>query len=71
MQAARRQGFGRGSIECTVTVIPVTVIPLLSAPLLIATGARGENALRPIGGNPESSRVPKPPAAERSGFDVI
>jgi hypothetical protein len=49
----------------------LTLAILLSAPLLIATGARGENTLRRVGGNPESSRVPKPPAAERSGFDVI
>jgi hypothetical protein len=49
----------------------LTLAILLSASLPIATGARGENTLRRIGGNPESPRVPKPPAAERSGFDVI
>jgi hypothetical protein len=32
------------------------------------TGARGENALRLIGGNPESSHFPAPPA---SRFDLI
>jgi hypothetical protein len=38
-----------------LVAVSLAIAILLSVSLLIATGARGENALRPIGGNPESS----------------
>jgi hypothetical protein len=54
-----------------LVAISLAMAILLSASLLIATGARGENALRPISGQPQSWSLSRPPGTERSVFDVI
>jgi hypothetical protein len=53
-----------------LVAVSLTLAILLSASLLIATGARGENAPRPIGGQASWS-VPGPPATTRSTFRAI
>jgi hypothetical protein len=54
-----------------LVAVSLAIAILLSVSLLIATGARGETALRPISGQLQSWSVPKPLAAEASGFDLI
>jgi hypothetical protein len=42
----------------------LTIAILLAASLLIATGTRGESALRPLAGNPSERMLPTSPAAK-------